>query len=106
LSSISSFPAAVESCSDTFTGWTGRTGGLFKSDNKATLSQQCWSWGLAELGNILYILIKTKQLMLRRTNYTHINPFLRMIILDLEISIHFNIHPILFGIQGKILLYL
>ena len=26
-------------------------GGWFKSDNKATLTQQSWSWGLAELGN-------------------------------------------------------
>jgi hypothetical protein len=52
LSSIFSLPAAVERCLDTFTGWTGgRVGGLFKSDIKATLSQQSWSWGLAELGN-------------------------------------------------------
>ena len=38
-------------------GWTGgQAGGLFKSDNKATLSQQSLNWGLAELGNIESVL--------------------------------------------------
>jgi hypothetical protein len=35
-------------------------GGWFKSHNKATLIQQSWSWGLAELGNIRDILKMVK----------------------------------------------
>jgi hypothetical protein len=34
-------------------GWW--VGGLFNRYNKATLSQQSWSWGLAELGNIICV---------------------------------------------------
>ena len=56
-----SAPAAVESWFETFTGWVAQAmwwtgglqrlcGGLFKSDNKGTISKQSWSWGLAELG--------------------------------------------------------